>query len=71
MTTYTTTVQEIWDPTEGYIHYVTLPDELLEELGWDLETELIVEMKMGQNNNVIVISKANESKKTNRSNSFI
>jgi len=41
-------------------YFITIPDELIEELGWDEETVLVTEMKMGVKGNVIVVSRKND-----------
>lgn len=37
-------------------YFVNLPQELVEQFGWKEETELKVEVKLGPNGNVLVIS---------------
>lgn len=54
--TYTLTVKE---DDLGEL-YVVLPDEMLDELGWDLNTELIYEIN--EDGSVMVLSKQNASK---------
>jgi hypothetical protein len=54
---YVATVREYWDPDEGYIHYVDLPKEFLEGMGWSEGTELEMKVQMTEYNNVLVVSK--------------
>jgi hypothetical protein len=58
---YTATVREYWDPDEGYIHYIDIPEEILEEMGWTEGTELDLKVQMTDHDNVLVISKRNET----------
>jgi hypothetical protein len=64
--TYTSKIKEIWDPDEGYIHYVPLPEELLKEMGWSEGTEVDIKVQLTDYNNVLVISKVNENEKDRR-----
>lgn len=54
---YTSRIQQGYDPKEGYYYFVEIPEEMLRELHWDGNTKLVAEVKLGERNNVIVISK--------------
>ena len=54
---FETTIKQGYDIVDGYYYYIDLPDELLNELGWKEGIELELSVKLGPNNNVIVISK--------------
>ena len=41
-------------------YFITLPDELIEELGWNEETDLVSEIKMGPRGNVLVVSRKSD-----------
>ena len=38
--------------------YIELPDEIVDDLGWNEDTEVNLEAKLGPNGNVLVVSKA-------------
>ena len=56
--TYIAKIKQDYDVKEGYFQYIEIPDELLHELGWKEGDNLDFSMKMGNNSNVIVVSKA-------------
>ena len=54
---YIETIKRGTDPDSGEeFYFVNLPQELVEQFGWEEETELKVEVKLGPNGNVLVIS---------------
>ena len=56
--TYKVKVKEDYDVKEGYFQYVEIPDELLQELGWKEGDKLNLSVKLGDNGNVIVVTRA-------------
>ena len=56
--TYTTKIKQDYDVKEGYFQYVEIPDELLQELGWKEGDKLNLSVKLGDNGNVIVVTRA-------------
>ena len=56
--TYKVKVKEDYDAKEGYFQYVEIPDELLQELGWKEGDKLNLSVKLGDNGNVIVVTRA-------------
>ena len=56
--TYKVKVKEDYDVKEGYFQYVEIPDELLQELGWKEDDKLNLSVKLGDNGNVIVVTRA-------------
>ena len=60
---YSAKIQEAWDPEDGYFHFITLPEELLKEMGWSEGTEVDINVQLAEYNNVLVISKVNENEK--------
>ena len=54
---YQSSIQEAYDQIDGQFYFIELPQELLDELGWEIEDELDAEIKLGEKNNVIVIKK--------------
>ena len=43
---------------DGCDYLVQIPEEILQELGWNEDTEIKIEVKLGQSGNVLVLSKA-------------
>ena len=43
---------------DGCDYIVQIPDEIIQELGWNEDTEIKMEIKLGDTGNVLVISKA-------------
>ena len=56
--TYKVKIKEDYDVKEGYFQYVEIPDELLQELGWEEGDKLNLSVKLGDNGNVIVVTRA-------------
>lgn len=55
--TYIEKIQYEKDPDSGEeFWFVNIPEELLEQLSWKEGTELKLEVKLGPNGNVLVIS---------------
>lgn len=54
---YTSKVEEIFDPEEGYIQVVKIPDEILDELGWKEGDKIEIKAQMTDHDNVLVLSK--------------
>ena len=55
---YKTKIKQDWDANQGYFEYVELPQELLDELGWKEGDKLNLSVKLGDNGNVIVVTRA-------------
>lgn len=55
---YKTKIKQDYHVKTGYFYYLELPNEIIEELGWHEDLRLDVTVKLGDNNNVIVVSKA-------------
>ena len=55
---YKSKIKQDYDVKTGYFYYIELPKELIEELGWYEDLKVEVTVKLGDNNNVIVVSRA-------------
>jgi len=55
---YKSKIKQGYNVKDGYFYYIELPNELIEELGWYEDLRVEVSVKLGDNNNVIVISRA-------------
>lgn len=51
-------IKQDYDVKTGYFYYMELPNELIKELGWYEDLRVDVTVKLGDNNNVIVVSRA-------------
>jgi hypothetical protein len=56
--TYKTKIKQNYDVKGGYFYYIELPDELIQELGWNEDLKLDVVVKLGEKNNVMLITRA-------------
>lgn len=58
---YVTKIMVEYNKEDGYepSYYITIPEELVDELGWDEHTSLSYSLKMGVSSNVVVIQKNN------------
>ena len=56
--TYIAKIKQDYDVKEGYFQYIEIPDELLQELGWKEGDKLNLSVKLGDNGNVIVVTRA-------------
>ena len=63
---YTAKIEEGWSVEDGYYHFITLPEELLKEMGWSEGTEVDIKVQLAEYNNVLVISKVDENEKDRR-----
>ena len=55
---YKSKIKQDYNVKGGYFYYIELPDELIKELGWYEDLKVDVTVKLGDHNNVIVVSKA-------------
>ena len=56
--THKTKIRQDYHVKSGHFYYIELPNELIEELGWYEDLKVDVTVKLGDNNNVIVVSKS-------------
>lgn len=55
---YKSKIKQDYNVRDGYFYYIELPNELIDELGWYEDLRVDVTVKLGDHNNVIVVSKA-------------
>jgi len=55
---YKSKIKQDYHVKDGYFYYIELPNDLIEELGWYEDLKVEVTVKLGDNNNVMVIARA-------------
>lgn len=54
---FTSKIEQIYSIDDGYFYCVKIPDELVKSLSWEYNTSVVVDVKLGERNNVLVIQK--------------
>lgn len=55
---YKTKIRQDYHVKTGYFYYIELHNELIEELGWYEDLKVDVTVKLGEDGNVMVITRA-------------
>lgn len=55
---YKSKIKQDYHVKDGYFYYIELPNELIKELGWYEDLKVDVTVKLGEDGNVMVITRA-------------